>query len=105
MMRRIGVRAAVGARLAQSWGEYPVELVADEYPVAHQIPALRGHSLVVVTDAGQAVLDGAVGRHVHNRRPVAHDAELVGGGERGSGVGRLVADRAVVFGCVADGFV
>ena len=104
-MRRVGVRAAVGARLAESRGEHPVELIADEDPVAHQVPALRGHALVVVTDAGQAEFDGAVGGHVHHRRAVAHGAELVGGGERRSGVGGLVADRAVVFGCVTDGFV
>ena len=54
---------------------------------------------------GQAEFVGAVGGHVHHRRAVAHRAELVRRGERRARVGRLVADRAVVFGGVADRFV
>ena len=42
---------------AQPRGEHPVELVADEDAVAHQIPLLRPHALVVVTDGGQAEFD------------------------------------------------
>ena len=105
VVRRVGVRAAVGPRHAQPRGEHPVQLIADEDTVAHQIPALRPHAFVVETHSGQTVFDGPVGGHVHHRRAVAHGAELVRRGERGARVGGLVADRPVVFGGVADRFV
>ena len=105
VVRRVGVRAAVGPGLPEPRREHPVQLIADEDAVAHQIPALRAHPFVVETDGGQAEFDGPVGGHVHHRRAVAHRAELVRGGERGARIGGLVADRPVVFGGVADGFV
>ena len=105
MVGRVGIGAAVGAGHSEPRREHPIQLVADEDAVAHQVPALRAHPLVVETDCRQAVFDGAVGGHVHHRRAVAHGAELVRGRERRAGVGRLVADRPVVFGGVPDGFV
>ena len=102
MVGRIGVRTPVGAFQTQLAGEYPVELVADEDAVSHQVPLLGGYPLGVVTDCGQTMFDGPVGGDVHHRRAVAHPVELVRGGERGSSVGGFVPDRPVVLGGVAD---
>ena len=86
-------------------GDAPVELVADEHAVADEVEGLRLDALVVVADGGQAVRDRAVAGHVHDLRAVAERAELVEGGERGPGVGRLVAHRPVELGGVADRLV
>ena len=51
------------------------------------------------------MLDRAVAGHVHHRAAVVQGAELVEGGERGAGVGRLVAQRPVELGGVADRLV
>ena len=54
-------------KLAEAFGEHPVQLVADEETAADQIPALGFDTLVVVTGCGQAVLDGAICGDVHQR--------------------------------------
>ncbi len=105
VVRGVGVRTAVGPGHTQPRREHPVKLVADEEAVAHQIPPLRLHTLVVPTDTGQPEILGAVGGHVHHRRSVPHRAQLVRCRERRARVGGLVADCAVVFGGVPDGFV
>src|SRR6185369_5409864 len=68
----------------------PVDLIAGQDAVADQVPGLPGHALVVVADAGQAVLGGPVAGDVHDARTVLQLAQLVRGGERGAGVGGLV---------------
>ena len=60
--RRVGERAPVGALEAHGGGDGPVELVADEDPVADEIEGLRRDALAVDADGGQAVLCGAVAR-------------------------------------------
>jgi len=105
VVRGVGVGAAVGPFHAQPRGEHAIELVANEDAVTHQVPALGRHAVVVVTDGRQAMLDGAVGAHVHHVGAVAQGAQLLRGGEGGAGVGRLVPDGAVVLRGVADGLV
>ena len=103
--RRVGERAPVGALEAHRRRDGAVELVADEDPVAHEVEGLARHALVVDADGGQAVLDGAVAGHVHDGGAVGERAQLVEGGERGPGVGRLVADGPVELGGVPDRLV
>ena len=101
----VGVRAAVGPRPALLGRHLPVELVADQRAAGDDVELLLAHALVVVADGGQAVLDQPVAGHVHGRAAVAQDAQLVEGGERGAGVRRLVAQRPVQLGGVADRLV
>ena len=101
----VGVRAAVGPLEAGQLRDPPVELVADERAVLHQVPGLALDALVVVPDGRQAVLGGAVTGDVHQLGAVLQLAELVEGGEGGARVGGLVAQRAVQLGGVPDGLV
>ena len=105
VVRRVGEGAAVAAGQAEAWGERAVELVADQDPVAHEVPLPGGDAVVVEADRREAVRVGAVAGDVHQRRAVAQAAELVRRGEAGAGVGRLVADRPVVLGGVPDRLV
>ena len=101
----VGEGAAVGPRHAAQPGHVPVDLVADEDAVLDDVPLLAGDALVVPADRGQPVLGGAVAGDVHQRRAVLQAAELVDGGERRAGVGRLVAQRPVELGGVPDRLV
>ncbi len=91
--------------IAHGGGDAPVELVADQNAVAHQVEGLALDPLVVDGHGGQAVLHRAVTGHVHDRGAVGERADLVEGGERGAGVGRLVSDGAVELGGVSDRLV
>ena len=71
MQRRVGEGAAVRAPKIHVGGDGAVELIADQHAVADQVERLRRHALAVDGHGGQAVLDGAVTRHVHDGRPVA----------------------------------
>ena len=105
MVGRIGVGTAVGPVLTEPLGEDSVQLITDEDTVAYQIPTLGRHTLGVVTDCGQAIVDGAIGGDVHHRRSVPHGVEFVRGRKRGAGIGGLIPDRPVVLGGMTDGLM
>ncbi|CAB4919919.1 unannotated protein [freshwater metagenome] len=98
----VGVGAPIAAGQAELPGHGAVELVADEHAVADEVPLLGGHPFVVPACGGEAELGCPVAGHVHERRAVLQAPELVGGGERGTRVVRLVAERAVELGRMAD---
>src|SRR5918997_1280270 len=66
----VGEGTAVGAVHAAQPGRVPVDLVADQHAVAHDVPPLAGDALVVPPDGGQPVRRGAVPGDVHDGRPV-----------------------------------
>src|ERR687893_1163711 len=66
----VGKGTAVGAVHAAQPGRVPVDLVADQHAVAHDVPPLAGDALVVPPDGGQPVRRGAVPGDVHDGRPV-----------------------------------
>lgn len=101
----VGERAAVRALPPGQVRDAPVGLVADEPPVADDVPALRLDALVVVADGRQAVLGRTVAHDVHHLGAVLQAAELVRRRERGARVRRLVAQRAVQLGGVPDRLV
>ena len=101
----IGERAAVRSAEPLLVRHLPIELIADEHAVAHDVPRLRRHALVVVADGRQAVLDLAIARHVHHRRAELQRVELVERRERRARVVRLVAEHAIELGRVADRLV
>src|SRR6478735_10618852 len=102
---RVGVRAPVRARQTQPARERAVQLIADQDAAPDQIPGLPGDPVVVESDGGQPVRHHPVAGDVHPGRPVGQPAQLVGRGERGSGIGGLVSDGPVVLGGVTDRLV
>ena len=105
MLGGVGVRAAAGPVQAAHERHPPVHLVPGEDAAGDQVPGLGGDPLVVVADAGQAVLCRPVPGDVHHRGAVAQAAELVRGGEGGAGERGLIAERPVQLGGVADRLV
>src|SRR5918998_798069 len=105
VLRRVGEGTAVGPGHAAHPRGVPVDLVADQHAVPDDVPLLAGDALVVPADRRQPVRGGAVAGDVHDLGAVAEGAQLVDGGERGAGVGRLGAGRPVQFGGVADRLV
>src|SRR5918998_2776591 len=105
VLRRVGEGTAVGPGHAAEPRGVPVDLVADQHAVPDDVPLLAGDALVVPADRGQPVRGGAVAGDLHDLGAVAERAQLVDGGERGAGVGGLVAQRPVQLGRVADRLV
>ena len=102
----VGVRAAVGAGQAVLGGHGPVELVADEDPVADQVPGPRRRPPRRPSRPSRARAGTSRSPATFiSGEPYCSVPEPVRGRERGAGVVRLVAQRAVQLGRVADGLV
>ena len=101
----IGVAAAARFLFADQGGLVADGLVVLEDALFDDGEARGLDAVVVVADGGEAPLVGAVAPDVDQVAADAFLAQLVGGEEAGAGVVGLVAQRAIEFGGVADGFV
>src|SRR6516164_2136822 len=74
----------IGTCIGESANAQPVERVAHQHAVVHQIEGLALDPLAVDAHGGQAVLDGSVPGDVHDGGAVTQLVEFVEGGERGA---------------------
>ena len=101
----IGERAAVRSAEPLLVRHLAIELIADQHAVAHDVPGLRRHALVVIADGGQAVFDLPIAGDVHHRRAELQRVQLVERRERRARVVRLVAEHAIELRRMADRLV
>ena len=113
-MRMIGRRFQLSVRIVPEERLSPIKMrglairkVAAEFAVLDDVGALRGHAFVVVGEAAEAgaVLEPRVGDDVDDVRAVAKIVQLIEGEKTRAGEIRFLAENAIEFDRMADGFV
>jgi hypothetical protein len=102
-----GAHSAAGTLKADEMRGFAAGEVAAEFAVLDNVDALGGNAFIVVGECAEAgaVRGAGVGDHIHDRRGVAEVIQFVECEEASAGKIRFLAEDAVEFDGVADGFV
>ena len=93
------------ACLADFRRDLAVRTIADEDPVAHNVPLLAGHAIVVVAGGSEGLRFAVIGDEIDVRGAVSEGSSCVGRKKAGAGIVGLIPQRTIELARMAAGFV
>jgi len=102
-----GAHCAAGALQAHETRGFTAGEIAAEFAALDDVDALRGNAFVVVGEGAEAgaVRGAGIGDDIHDWRGVTQVIQFVDGEKAGAGKIRFLAENAIEFDGMPDGFV